>query len=91
MINQVKRVKRIEERREKIKEKNKRYCKKIIKFIKKKEYSHISHVIFGHTHQKQDLYQKKGISIVNTGAWQHVETPSFVEIDLKGTIELKKF
>ena len=47
-------------------------------------------MIFGHTHQ-QDLYQKKGKSIVNTGAWQHVETSSFVEIDLKGTIEVKNF
>ena len=47
----------------------------------------ITHLIFGHTH-KAEIFEKNGILIANTGAWQHVN-PSFIELSNTGKFSFK--
>ncbi|MFX1363318.1 MAG: metallophosphoesterase [Promethearchaeota archaeon] len=77
-------------RREKIKDKNKRYFKKAFKFLEKEKYSHISHVIFGHTHQ-EDQQQKNNKYVLNAGAWQNVKHGHYIEILVDGKVIPKNY
>lgn len=87
-------IKNSEIKRDRIKE-NDNYNKEIIDtFLPKLEEegysSKITHIIYGHTHQYQEETKiDNKILIVNTGAWQHVDKPSFVEIYLDGTSMVK--
>ncbi len=81
----IKKNKKADKRRTKIKEKNRRYFKKIYKFLRKDKYSHISHIIFGHTHQ-DDQESKEGKHIFNAGAWKHVKNAHYIEILSDGEI-----
>jgi len=65
---------------------------------------HFNYIIYGHTHrrwprdffkrriksiyQQPELFKIKGTSLYNTGAWQHVDYPSFIQIDNDWNISL---
>jgi len=49
----------------------------------------VKQVVFGHTHEKMRSFTK-GITVVNDGAWQHVE-PSFIEILSDGTSQIFEY
>ncbi len=72
------------------------YDSNIKKFLESNKYdfSNITHVIFGHSHIKQNINKiinNKDVSIINDGAWLHVSTPSFVKIRSNGDLELLDF
>jgi UDP-2,3-diacylglucosamine pyrophosphatase LpxH len=72
------------------------YSKKIKEFLEDDDYDlyNINHVIYGHSHEKQDEVKRindKPVRILNSGAWQHVINPSFIVISEKGKIELKEY
>ncbi|MFX1259906.1 MAG: metallophosphoesterase [Promethearchaeota archaeon] len=81
---------------EKALRKAKNYDSQVKKFLENKDYdfSNITHVIFGHSHVKQNikkLINFKEVSIINDGAWLRISTPSFVEIRSNGDVELLDF
>jgi len=51
----------------------------------------ISHVIYGHSHTKQDTVTTTDgkIPLINSGGWQQVHDPTFVEIRINGDIIVK--
>jgi UDP-2,3-diacylglucosamine pyrophosphatase LpxH len=82
----IKRNRKSNSRQEKNKEKNERYFKKAFKFLKNKKYSHISHVIFGHTHAQGYKKDKNNKYIRNAGAWQNVTKAHYIEILVDGKV-----
>jgi UDP-2,3-diacylglucosamine pyrophosphatase LpxH len=65
--------------------------KKILAYLKKKlRFALYNNVIYGHTHEMGEN-TVKGIHIMNTGAWQHVAIPSYIEIYSDGKASLKEF
>lgn len=51
----------------------------------------ITHVIYGHSHTKQDTIDIKRIPVFNTGGWQQVPEPTFIEIHSNGDIKVKAY
>jgi len=51
----------------------------------------ITHVIYGHSHTKQDTIDVKRIPVFNTGGWQQVPEPTFIEIHSNGDIKVKAY
>lgn len=73
--------------RRKTKSKNRKYFKRISKLIKKKGRDQkLTHIVFGHTHkveEKKICVNNKVIAITNSGTWQKICKPSYLEINLK--------
>ena len=69
------------------KNKNEKYFKKIRKFLKKKNrYKDLTHYVFGHSHKAEfddKPIKKKPFILYNSGTWQKIKKPTFLEIDLK--------
>ncbi len=51
----------------------------------------ITHVIYGLSHTKQETIKIGGLPVFNTGGWQQVSEPSFIEILSNGDIEVESF
>ena len=51
----------------------------------------ITHVIYGHSHTKQEDFFIKGVPVFNSGGWQQVSEPSFIEIHSNGDIKVKSY
>ena len=51
----------------------------------------ITHVIYGHSHTKQDTIDVKGTPVFNTGGWQQVPEATFIEIHSNGEIKIKAY
>ena len=51
----------------------------------------ITHVIYGHSHTKQDTINVKETPVFNTGGWQQVPEPTFIEIRSNGDIKVKAY
>jgi len=55
-----------------------------------------THIIYGHTHRRWprtrrgsiDVFRVDNTILLNTGAWQHVDYPSFIQINNDGKINL---
>jgi len=73
--------------RRKTKNKNRKYFKRISKLIKKKGRDQkLTHIVFGHTHkveEKKICVNNKVIALTNSGTWQKICKPSYLEINLK--------
>ncbi|MFX1236736.1 MAG: DUF362 domain-containing protein, partial [Promethearchaeota archaeon] len=81
-------IDKINEKREVLKADNSRNYKKIARMMRKKKFSHITHVVFGHTHKASVPYKEGGTCVANAGAWQHVDLPSYAGIFLDGSIKV---
>jgi len=68
------------------KNKNRKYFKRIIKYIKQKEsFQKLTHLIFGHTHKmetKPIKAKNQEIILANSGSWQKTCKPTYLEINL---------
>lgn len=51
----------------------------------------ITHVVYGHSHTKQEDVVIKGVPVFNTGGWQQVSEPAFIEIHSNGDIRVKSY
>ncbi len=73
--------------RRKTKNKNRKYFKKISKFIEKQGRDQkLTHLVFGHTHKmekKKISVKDKKFVIINSGNWQKIIKPTYLEINLK--------
>lgn len=89
-----------EKKRKKLK--NKRYYNEISRYFKRRKFhwnnDKITHIIFGHSHKPEKIFQgriNKCIHLINSGGWQKILKPSFVEINLeekkKININLKRY
>ena len=74
---------------------NEGYSNNIKKFLKKRKYLQLTNVIYGHTHNYQDntkiTIKGNPKCIANSGGWQNVDCPSFVEILIDGKINTKNY
>ncbi|MFX1338728.1 MAG: hypothetical protein ACFFDK_08975, partial [Promethearchaeota archaeon] len=51
----------------------------------------ITHIIYGHSHTKQDDITINGVPVLNPGGWQQVSEPGFIEIHSNGDIKVKTY
>ncbi len=62
---------------------------RIVGYLREEMFNDVSHVIYGHTHNKIHT-QLKGVTLVNDGAWQHAN-PSYVLFYPNGDLEIKNY
>ncbi len=70
--------------------KNDAYFKRIPLYLKKNSLKHITHVIFGHSHEI-GMNNDSNIIMLNTGCWVADKTPSYIEIHTDGEFKVRQF